>query len=62
LRFAAVYGNGAVMGFSPQEVRAMSMFQYFSALDGFIKANTADDERTLSDKEKDELWDWLEAS
>lgn len=48
------------MGFSPQQVRAMSMFQYFAALDGFVKANSPDDDRALSDKEKDELWEWLE--
>lgn len=48
------------MGFSPQQVRAMSMFQYFAALDGVIKANSLDDDKTLSEKEKDELWDWLE--
>ncbi len=48
------------MGFTPQEVRAMSMFQYFAAVDGFIKANSIDDDKVLSDKEKDEIWDWLE--
>lgn len=48
------------MGYSPQEIRAMSIFQYLAALDGFIKANSSDDENVLSDKEKDELWEWLE--
>jgi hypothetical protein len=59
LRFAAIYGNGAAMGFSPQQVRAMSLFQYFSALDGWMAANSPEDEGALSEKEKDELWDWL---
>lgn len=49
------------MGFSPQQVRAMSMFQYFAALDGFMRANSPDDQAALSDKEKDEIWDWLES-
>ncbi len=48
------------MGYSPQQVRAMSMFQYFSALDGFIAANSSED--GLTEKEKNELWEWIEGS
>ncbi|MVA73592.1 hypothetical protein GOZ81_21345 [Agrobacterium vitis] len=60
MRFAAIYGNGAAIGFSPQQVRAMSLFQYFSALDGWMAANVPEDEGALSEKEKVDLWDWLE--
>ena len=48
------------MGFSPQQVRAMSMFQYFAALDGFVAANSPED-KGMTKQEEDELWAWLEA-
>lgn len=38
----------------------MSMFQFFAAVDGFVKANSIDDDKTLTYKEKDALWEWLE--
>jgi hypothetical protein len=49
------------MGFSPQQVRAMSMFQYFAALDGFVTANSPAD-NGMTKQEEDELWAWLEES
>lgn len=58
VRFAAVYGNGAALGFTPQEVRRMSMWQFMAAVDGYVKANSTDD-GGLSQKEKDELWEWV---
>lgn len=51
---------GTVMGFSPQEVRAMSMWQYFAALDGWRKANSPDDSG-LSKQEEDALWEMVQA-
>jgi hypothetical protein len=60
LRFAAIYGTGTVMGYSPQEVRAMSMWQYFAALDGWRKANSPDDSG-LSKQEEDALWELVQA-
>lgn len=48
------------MGFSPQQINAMSMFQYFAALDGFIAANSADEDKKLTQDEKDELWEWID--
>ncbi|MBD9573582.1 MULTISPECIES: hypothetical protein [unclassified Ensifer] len=48
------------MGFTPQQIRAMSMWQFMAALDGFIAANSPED-TGLTAKEADELWDWLEA-
>jgi len=38
----------------------MSMWQYFAALDGFVKGNNPDDGKSLSDKEKEALWEWIE--
>lgn len=59
MRFAAIYGNGTMMGYSPQQVRAMSIWQFMAAVDGYITANTPENERGLSDKEKDDLFAWL---
>ena len=47
------------MGFSPQQVNAMSVWQYMAALDGFIAANSPE-EKGLTAKEADDLWDWIE--
>ncbi|MDQ0456046.1 hypothetical protein [Rhizobium paknamense] len=44
------------MGFSPQQVRAMSMFQFFAALHGWMTANVPEEENALSDREREELW------
>ncbi len=48
------------MGFTPQQINDMSIWQYASALEGYIAANSTED-AGLSDKETDELWDWLQA-
>ena len=47
------------MGFTPQEVGRMSVWQYMAALDGYIAANSAEDDKSLSSKERDELADWM---
>ena len=47
------------MGFSPREVDAMSMWQFQAALEGYLKANTAEDAGALSDAEKNDLAEWL---
>ena len=59
IRFAAIYGNGAVLGFSPGQVDAMSVWQYLAALDGYNRANDPDSDKKLSDKEQDELFEWI---
>ncbi|MBF2716263.1 hypothetical protein [Agrobacterium vitis] len=59
MRFAAIYGNGAAMGFAPQSVRAMSMFQFFAAVDGWMKANVPEEETALSEREREELWEFI---
>lgn len=43
------------MGFSPSEVRRMSMWGYMAALDGFIAANSPED-KGITGEEADELW------
>ncbi|QFT69603.1 hypothetical protein FIU93_22650 [Labrenzia sp. THAF35] len=47
------------MGFTPQQVNQMSMWQYMAALDGYIRANSPDDQSRLSDKEADEIFAWM---
>lgn len=49
------------MGFSPLEVDRMSVFQFMSALDGFQKAHSPDEDKALSGDEADDIWDWLQA-
>lgn len=46
------------MGFSPQQVDAMSMWQFMAAAEGYVKANSGG-ENELSSAEVDELWDWI---
>ncbi len=55
-----IYGQGAAVGYSPQQVRAMSMWQYFSALHGYIDANSPKDGNKLTDSEAEELFEWIE--
>jgi len=54
LRFAQIYGAGAAMGFTPQQVGDMSMWQFMAAADGYAKAHGAED----SEKPSDEFLDW----
>lgn len=49
------------MGFSPQHVRAMSVWQLFAAAEGYRAAH-APGRGGLSDEETDELWAWLDAA
>lgn len=37
----------------------MSLWEYFSAVEGYVKANAPEKDTSLSDKEKAALWDWL---
>jgi len=47
------------MGFTPQEVGQMSVWQYAAAVDGFNRANAADGGNKLTDAEKAELSEWI---
>lgn len=60
IRFGAIYGAAAVVGYTPQQVNEMSMWQFMAAVDGYIKANTPDDGK-MTEPEVDELWDWLQS-
>ena len=39
VRFAGIYGAGAALGFTPQEVDAMSLWQLNAAVDGYVMAH-----------------------
>lgn len=46
------------MGFTPQEVGKMSMWQYMAAVDGYVRAQGG--EEKMSNAEADDLWNWLQ--
>lgn len=48
------------MGMSPQQVLALSIFEYLAALDSFIEMNDPDGDKKLTEAEKDDLFDWLQ--
>ncbi|UGX87124.1 hypothetical protein [Phyllobacterium meliloti] len=48
-----------MMGFTPQEVNAMSIWQFMAALDGYEKANSSGEDKKLTEQEKDELFEWI---
>lgn len=56
MRFAAIYANGQILGYSPQEIDRISMWQFMAVCEGFMKANGGDDNK-LSAVEADDLWD-----
>lgn len=39
----------------------MTIWQYLAAVDGVIQANSVEDKNTLSKKEADDIWKYLEA-
>lgn len=47
------------MGFTPQEVNEMSVWQYLCAVEGYAKANTPKEDGKLGSREADELWEWM---
>lgn len=48
------------MGFTPQQVNSMSMWQFMATVEGYAKANGADESK-MSDKEADHLFEWLKS-
>jgi hypothetical protein len=62
LRFAGIYGSGAVLGYTPQQVQAMSVWQFMAALDGYAKAHDPEAGKALSNTEKDDLWAMVQAA
>lgn len=43
------------MGFTPQEIDEMSLWEFEAALNGYIEANTSEDDTGLTQAERDEI-------
>lgn len=49
------------MGFTPAQVKELSMWEFAAALDGWVEANAPPDDQTkMSDADKAELWDMVQ--
>lgn len=48
------------MGFTPQQVNDMSMWQFFAALNGFNEANSPKKKGEFTEEEADAFLDWVE--
>lgn len=56
-----MYAAGAVMGWSAADVDAASVWQFWAAWNGYVAANTSKDGAKLTEAQKDDLFEWLEA-
>lgn len=52
-----IYAAGAAMGWTVAEVKATSMWEFWSAWHGYIQANTPKQANKLSETEKDSIWE-----
>lgn len=50
------------MGFTPREVDQMSMWQFNAVVEGFVRSRTPKAGASLSDQEKDVLFDWIDGA
>jgi hypothetical protein len=48
------------MGFTPQQVDRMSLWQWLAAYNGYVASQSPDGGQRLSDSEADELFAWLD--
>lgn len=46
MKFSAIYGTGAVMGFSPRDVDEMSLWEFVACQKAYAKAHGAKDDRS----------------
>lgn len=53
LKTKDIYGAGAVMGFTPQDINAMTVFQFMAAFDGYVKHHSPDDGKLSPDEFND---------
>lgn len=49
-----------MIGYTPQQVNQMSMWQFMVAVEGYVKAHTSDDGK-LSADEVDDVWKWMQS-
>ena len=57
LNRATCYRTGLAMGLRPQDVDALTLWEFMTAVEAFM-SNTPG---RMSETEKDEIWDWLKA-
>ena len=60
IRVSELLGTAAAIGFTPQQVYEMSMYEFNVAVRGFIRANTPVEKgKFASEDERDDIFDWL---
>lgn len=47
------------MGIGSEALKKASLWEFLAQWNGYVAANSPEDEKGLSSKEKDELADWL---
>ncbi|MEZ2132465.1 MULTISPECIES: hypothetical protein [unclassified Sinorhizobium] len=47
------------MGFTPADVKAMSMWEFLASVDGYVRAQGG--EEKMSNAEAEDLWQWLQS-
>lgn len=65
IAFSRLYANGAVLGFTPQQVDACSFWQFSACVEGYNKANNPDEPQAPSNAEFDDMlarYEAIEAS
>jgi hypothetical protein len=56
MAFAPIYGLGAAMGWTPQQVGDCSLWEFQAGLAGWLRANGSEDKPTApTDEEHDDL-------
>jgi hypothetical protein len=55
-----IFGLGAAMGWSASEVKAASLWEFFSAWQGYVDANTPKQPGKLTEDEKDRIWERMQ--
>lgn len=48
------------MGVFSPHAEQMSLWKFLAAWEGYVQANSTEEDNKLSAKEADELWDWIE--
>lgn len=49
-----------MIGYTPQEIDRMSIWQYMAAVEGYAEANSSDKaDNKLSEAEKNDLAEWM---
>ncbi|MFI0844434.1 hypothetical protein [Mesorhizobium sp. IMUNJ 23232] len=48
------------MGFTPQQVNEMSIWQFMAAWDGYVEANDPEAGARMSEAEAEDVWRWMQ--